>query len=77
MDPKISALERAFQIAESGRVSDIKHIRAQLKREGYDERVLDSGRSLTLQLRGLIKAAHSGAPKSTMNLKRRPSRPLG
>jgi hypothetical protein len=59
MDPKVSALERAFQLARSGRVGDVMDIKAQLKREGYDDRYVDGGPSLTLQLRNLIKVARS------------------
>ena len=32
----ISAIERAFQIAASGRVKDMQELRAVLNREGYD-----------------------------------------
>ncbi len=59
MDHKISALERAFQLARSGRVIDVDDIRQELRREGYDERaVMDGGPLLKSQLRELIKAAH-------------------
>jgi hypothetical protein len=61
MIPNLSALERAFQLAKSGRVGGITAIRAQLKCEGYDDKVLDGGRSLSLQLRGLVKAARSAS----------------
>ena len=33
MDPKISALERAFQLAQSGQVASIDDIKKRLKRE--------------------------------------------
>jgi hypothetical protein len=58
MDWKISALERAFQLARSGRMATVTDIKKQLKREGYDERAVHGGPSLNSQLRGLIKAAH-------------------
>jgi hypothetical protein len=58
MDPKVSALERAFQLARSGRVSNIDDIRKILKREGYDLIDLFVGPSLKSQLRELIKTAH-------------------
>ena len=58
MDSKVTALERAFQLARSGHMATIDDIRKRLKQEGYDERVVaDGGRSLTTQLRGLIRAA--------------------
>ena len=54
----MTALERAFQLARSGHMATVDDIRKRLKQEGYDERVvLDGGRSLTTQLRGLIRAA--------------------
>jgi hypothetical protein len=58
MNPSISALERAFQLARSGRPAGIRDIRTQLKREGYDDRAVE-GPSLTLQLRNLIKVSRS------------------
>ena len=58
MDSKVTALERAFQLARSGRMTTFDDIRKQLKREGYDDRVVaDGGRSLTTQLKGLIRTA--------------------
>jgi L-asparaginase II len=61
MQNDVSTLERAFQVAKSGRVASIREIRAKLKREGYDNRVLDCGRSLNTQLNHLIKIARSGS----------------
>jgi hypothetical protein len=58
MESKVTALERAFQLARSGRMATVEDIKKRLKQEGYDERaVADGGRSLTTQLRGLIRAA--------------------
>jgi ABC-type protease/lipase transport system fused ATPase/permease subunit len=57
MDPKVSALERAFQLARSGRVANVDDIKKRLKLEGYDQQVVDGGPSLTSQLRNRIKAA--------------------
>jgi hypothetical protein len=59
MDHRITALERAFQLAKSGGVVGISDIKARLRREGYDERAVDGGPSLTSQLRGIIKIARS------------------
>jgi hypothetical protein len=62
MDTKVTALERAFQLARSGHMATVNDIRKRLKLEGYDERVvLDGGRSLTTQLKGLIKVAGADA----------------
>jgi PIN like domain len=36
MEANVSALERAFHLARSGQVTDVKDIKAQLKPEGYD-----------------------------------------
>ena len=40
MDTKVTALERAFQLARSGHMATVDDIRKRLKREGYDERVV-------------------------------------
>jgi hypothetical protein len=58
VDPWLSALERAFQLARSGRVATIADIRKQLRHEGYDDKAVDGGPSLATQLRERIKAAH-------------------
>jgi hypothetical protein len=58
MDPNLSALERAFQLARSGRVAQVGHIKQQLRREGYNERAVE-GPSLSSQLRNIIKIARS------------------
>jgi hypothetical protein len=58
----VTALERAFQLARSGHMATVNDIRKRLKHEGYDERaVADGGRSLTTQLRGIIRAAGADA----------------
>ena len=56
MDQRFSALERAFQLARSGRVADVAQIRQQLKREGYSAAQVE-GPALVRQLRALIDAA--------------------
>ena len=63
MDSKVTALERAFQLARSGKMATIKGgVKKRLKQEGYDERVVtDGGRSLTMQLRGFIGTARANA----------------
>jgi hypothetical protein len=57
VDAKFSALERAFQMARSGRVANIEDIKKSLTREGYNVGSAYDGRSLRSQLRHLIKAA--------------------
>ena len=65
MDPKVSALERAFQLARAGQAATIDDIKKRLKREGYEEKAVDGGPSLTGQLRKLIRGAseRKGNPK--------------
>jgi hypothetical protein len=63
-----SALERAFELARSGRVASIETIKLILKREGYDGAQL-AGPHLIRQLRLLIystRAAreHALAPRA-------------
>ena len=58
MDPNLSALERAFQLARSGQVSNVEDIRKRLKQEGYDANAVYVGQSLKTQLRDLIEAGH-------------------
>jgi hypothetical protein len=64
VDCKVSPLERAFQLARSGRVAKVDDLRKRLRQEGYDESVMDGGPLLKSQLRKLIKGAHfePGAP---------------
>jgi hypothetical protein len=56
VDGKVSALERAFQLARSGRLATVDDIKKQLRQEGY-EVSSEYGSSLRSQLRELIKAA--------------------
>jgi hypothetical protein len=56
MDHRMTALERAFQIAKSGEVSGLTEIVKALKREGYSPDQIE-GPALKRQLANLIKAA--------------------
>jgi hypothetical protein len=56
MDQKMSALERAFQLAKSGQVAGLTEIATSLNREGYSANQIE-GPVLKRQLAGLIKAA--------------------
>jgi hypothetical protein len=58
VDSKVSALERAFQLARSGRIATVDDIKKQLRQEGYVVSSEYDGSSLRSQLRNLIKAAH-------------------
>jgi hypothetical protein len=56
MDWNKSAIERAFELAQSGRFATTKGIRGQLRHEGYsDDQVF--GPVLLKQLRALISGA--------------------
>jgi hypothetical protein len=61
MPQYLDALERAFQIARSGRVDSVVDLRKALKREGFDERVVE-GHALSRQLLRLIKDAKPAGP---------------
>jgi len=53
-----SVIERAFQVAKSGKVSDIKQLRQQLAGEGYTNAAHAlTGRSLQQQLSRMITEA--------------------
>ena len=58
MEANLSALERAFRLARSGQVTDVKGIKVQLKREGYDLGQI-TGSVLIRQLQRVIRAAQS------------------
>ena len=49
-----SALERAFQLARSGRYATLDHIKRRLKAEGYSTEQITGG-VLSKQLRALIQ----------------------
>ena len=59
----VSALERAFEMARSGLVPDVPHIKRALDKEGYFSNEID-GPKLRKQLQSLIEAAlhHGAAP---------------
>jgi hypothetical protein len=56
MDPNTTALERAFQLARSGAFTTVHAIKQQLSAEGFSSAQV-TGKELTKQLNGLIKAA--------------------
>ena len=55
MSFRMSSLERAFQLAESGLAESTGALRVMLKKEGYEPRQLE-GRSLIRQLKAIIDA---------------------
>jgi hypothetical protein len=60
MDQKMTALERAFQLARSGTVAGLTEIISSLNREGYSGSQIE-GRLLKRQLADLIKAARKAS----------------
>jgi hypothetical protein len=56
MDQRMTALERAFQLARSGTVAGLTDIITSLKRDGYPASQIE-GPLLKRQLADLIKAA--------------------
>jgi hypothetical protein len=62
----ISAVERAFELALSGKFKDIDHLRKQLSREGYDQEQI-FGPQLSRQLNEAMQQAKQpkGAPPAS------------
>jgi hypothetical protein len=58
MEPNVTALERAFALARSGRCRSVKEIRARLQAEGYSQNVV-VGRYLLAQLGWLMLDANA------------------
>ena len=63
MDQRMTALERAFQLARSGSVAALTEIVSSLNREGYSASQIE-GRLLKRQLADLIKAARKASVDS-------------
>jgi hypothetical protein len=61
MDHNLTALERAFQLAQSGDCVSVEAIKTQLKGEGYSVAQV-AGPTLRKQLHALIKAAQAQPP---------------
>jgi hypothetical protein len=56
MDHNVRALERAFELARSGKCASVTEIRKRLKAEGYAAATV-AGTALSKQLRALIATA--------------------
>ncbi len=63
MDNRMTALERAFQLARSGSVAGLTDIITALKRDGYSTNQIE-GPHLKRQLAKLIKAAREESTNS-------------
>jgi hypothetical protein len=61
MDPKMTALERAFQLAKSGDCAAVSDIKKRLIQEGYSAAQITGGQ-LSKQLLALIRAAQGRTP---------------
>jgi hypothetical protein len=70
MDHNITVLERAFQLAKSGRCTSIGDIRQQLSSEGYSTEHI-TGRGLIRQLKALMRPAQT--PNRPPRLNQSPS----
>jgi hypothetical protein len=53
-------------------MANLAEIKKQLSREGYDNRAVDGGPSLSSQLRELIKESRSGRPAQVAGQARSP-----
>jgi hypothetical protein len=60
MDHDLTTIERAFELAKTGKYLSVSAIRQRLHNEGYALAQLE-GRTLARQLRDLIKGATSDA----------------
>ncbi len=60
MDHRLTALERAFILAQSGKFASVQDVKKQLRAEGFSVDQI-TGRALSRQLTALIKAARPGA----------------
>ena len=67
MEPHISCLERAFQLAQSGRCRTLTEIRMRLNEEGYQAEQV-TGPELCRQIIGIVEKA------ATPRARRRPPR---
>ncbi|MDV3251703.1 hypothetical protein DevBK_10200 [Devosia sp. BK] len=56
MKPNITALERAFELAKSGKFASVTEVKQAIAREGYSASQLE-GPMLARQLRALVKAS--------------------
>lgn len=58
MDPNVSPIERALQLAGTGRYATVAEVRLQLVREGYSQKQLE-GPVLRKQIMAIISKARN------------------
>jgi hypothetical protein len=63
MDPHLSALQRAFQLARPGQFSNVDDMRKRLKQEGYDANAVFVGKSLKAQVTAVARLETNDAAK--------------
>jgi hypothetical protein len=56
MEPNVTSVERAFQLARTGQYFDVARIKLKLKEEGYSQDQI-ARRSLYRQLQAIIRGA--------------------
>jgi hypothetical protein len=61
MNDRPTDLERAFELARSGRCGRIEDVRTQMRKEGYSSHRI-TGRTLIRQLQALMQAAGKPGP---------------
>ena len=76
MNPNINTLERAFQLASSGKCTTIRDIKVALKTEHYDVNELQ-GPVLLAQLRELIRSQQPPLENARQDNARALSQPSG
>lgn len=76
MDQNVSALERAFQLADSGDYSTVADIKRRLLAEGYSDAPVE-GYQLNKQLRALISKAKAKHPPTGPKGQKRPADVIG
>ena len=70
MKPNVNTVERAFELASSGRFVTVDEIRACLHAEGYSQRLI-VGKYLSAQLRQLMREADP-TPRRALRRAREP-----
>ncbi len=68
MKPNTTSIERAFELASSGRFSNVKEVRLKLAREGYNTDTME-GPLLYAQLREVIEKATVLKPSTPFKTK--------